>query len=270
MTTAGCNSSGARYYAPKLAMFIQPDWFEVTQPGVGTNRYSYSFNDPVNLSDPSGNCTAWHGCEGFWGALLGGTSNDQTPDGLQDVSNFGPENSTYYADPEAFSVENNFDFDEYFSVQMRRKGSKLNVSYQQAVLSGKPVQFVVDWRVGGRLADYPTTSGRSLGRMTATISGTISEVEGSAVIDATVALSKTGNYDWSKDSGAVGNALIGVMQDQVNVKGPGNMLTSESINGAQGVDWDFFGNGHPVRVEIMRHYHFNMTVPFRGPAIWIP
>ncbi|MEJ2019329.1 MAG: hypothetical protein P8X51_13885 [Maritimibacter sp.] len=36
-------------------MFIQPDWFEVTKQGVGTNRYAYSFNDPVNGSDPSGN-----------------------------------------------------------------------------------------------------------------------------------------------------------------------------------------------------------------------
>ena len=52
---SGLQFRGARYYDPKLAMFIQPDWFEVTQPGVGTNRYSYSFNDPVNLSDPTGN-----------------------------------------------------------------------------------------------------------------------------------------------------------------------------------------------------------------------
>jgi hypothetical protein len=40
---------------PELGMFIQPDWFEVTEFGVGTNRYAYSFNDPVNLRDPSGN-----------------------------------------------------------------------------------------------------------------------------------------------------------------------------------------------------------------------
>ncbi|WP_294227006.1 polymorphic toxin-type HINT domain-containing protein [uncultured Shimia sp.] len=37
------------------AMFIQPDWLDPTEPGVGTNRYSYSFNDPVNFKDPGGN-----------------------------------------------------------------------------------------------------------------------------------------------------------------------------------------------------------------------
>jgi hypothetical protein len=37
------------------AMFIQPDWFEPTEPGVGTNRYSYSLNDPINNLDPEGN-----------------------------------------------------------------------------------------------------------------------------------------------------------------------------------------------------------------------
>jgi len=31
----------------------------VTQPGVGTNRYAYSFNDPVNKRDVSGNYTIY-------------------------------------------------------------------------------------------------------------------------------------------------------------------------------------------------------------------
>ncbi|KAJ56710.1 hypothetical protein ACMU_07160 [Actibacterium mucosum KCTC 23349] len=54
---AGLQFLNARYYDPKLGLFIQPDWFEVTEPGVGTNRYSYSFNDPINLMDPNGNVT---------------------------------------------------------------------------------------------------------------------------------------------------------------------------------------------------------------------
>lgn len=45
----------AWYYDPKLALFVQSDWFQVTETGVGTNRFSYAFNDPVNPLDPSGN-----------------------------------------------------------------------------------------------------------------------------------------------------------------------------------------------------------------------
>lgn len=36
------------------ARFISPDTLDPTMPGVGTNRYSYSLNDPINKSDPNG------------------------------------------------------------------------------------------------------------------------------------------------------------------------------------------------------------------------
>ena len=52
---AGLQYLNARYYDPKLGMFLQPDWFEVTAAGVGTNRYAYAGGDPVNGSDPGGN-----------------------------------------------------------------------------------------------------------------------------------------------------------------------------------------------------------------------
>jgi RHS repeat-associated protein len=54
---AGLQYLNARYYDPELSLFLQPDWFEVTTPGVGTNRFSYSFNDPINKWDPNGNQT---------------------------------------------------------------------------------------------------------------------------------------------------------------------------------------------------------------------
>jgi hypothetical protein len=36
------------------ARFISPDDWDPTLPGVGTNRYAYSHNDPINRSDPNG------------------------------------------------------------------------------------------------------------------------------------------------------------------------------------------------------------------------
>ncbi|WP_179296127.1 RHS repeat-associated core domain-containing protein [Mesorhizobium sp. WSM4312] len=44
----------ARYMDPVLGRFISPDDWDPTLPGVGTNRYAYAQNDPVNKSDPNG------------------------------------------------------------------------------------------------------------------------------------------------------------------------------------------------------------------------
>jgi RHS repeat-associated protein len=71
---AGLQYLNARYYDPVLGMFIQPDWFDVMKPGVGTNRFGYSFNDPINLADPSGNDTIYKDIDGdgyseFYGTI---------------------------------------------------------------------------------------------------------------------------------------------------------------------------------------------------------
>jgi hypothetical protein len=55
-------------------MFIQPDWFEVTKPGVGTNRYAYAGDDPVNGMDPGGN--SW--LDGAWDGVFGAGSFNST------------------------------------------------------------------------------------------------------------------------------------------------------------------------------------------------
>ncbi len=44
----------ARYMDPKFGRFISPDNWDPTVEGVGTNRYAYAGNDPVNRSDPNG------------------------------------------------------------------------------------------------------------------------------------------------------------------------------------------------------------------------
>ena len=45
---------GASFGQAANARFISPDDWDPTKPGVGTNRYAYSENDPVNKSDPNG------------------------------------------------------------------------------------------------------------------------------------------------------------------------------------------------------------------------
>jgi RHS repeat-associated protein len=52
---AGLQYLNARYYDTRLGLFTQADWFDVRMAGVGTNRFAYSGNDPINLMDPSGN-----------------------------------------------------------------------------------------------------------------------------------------------------------------------------------------------------------------------
>ncbi|MEM7644985.1 MAG: RHS repeat-associated core domain-containing protein, partial [Pseudomonadota bacterium] len=32
----------ARYQSPELGIFVSPDWWDPTEPGVGTNRYAYA------------------------------------------------------------------------------------------------------------------------------------------------------------------------------------------------------------------------------------
>jgi RHS repeat-associated protein len=67
----GLHYLNARWYDPRLGRFLSPDWWDpvdaataraggaagVLASPVGTNRYAYAGNDPVNKSDPSGHAS---------------------------------------------------------------------------------------------------------------------------------------------------------------------------------------------------------------------
>lgn len=56
---AGLHFLNARYYDPELGIFVQPDWWDVDESQVGTNRFAYAANDPVNRFDSNGNAYEW-------------------------------------------------------------------------------------------------------------------------------------------------------------------------------------------------------------------
>ena len=54
-TDTGLNYMQARYYDPVIGRFLSSDPVGFAEGGIGYfNRYSYTFNDPINLVDPTG------------------------------------------------------------------------------------------------------------------------------------------------------------------------------------------------------------------------
>jgi len=61
----------ARYYDASLGRFLSPDWWDVSDPGVGTDRYGYSAGDPVNKADANGHVST------FLESLIYGNDEDR-------------------------------------------------------------------------------------------------------------------------------------------------------------------------------------------------
>jgi RHS repeat-associated protein len=60
LDSTGLYYYGARYYDPTIGRFVSPDTFNLdfSYP-QGFNRYSYVFNNPLRLTDPTGNWPPW-------------------------------------------------------------------------------------------------------------------------------------------------------------------------------------------------------------------
>ena len=75
-----CSMISVSFGSAANARFISPDDWDPTKQGVGTNRYAYSENDPINKSDPNGHAGIGHN---------GGPPLDPAdPDGDGDIAGF--------------------------------------------------------------------------------------------------------------------------------------------------------------------------------------
>ncbi len=86
---ANLKPSAGQWHATRIR-YISPDSWDPTIPGVGTNRYSYSQNDPINKSDPNGHAS---GYAGPGGPCSGCMEASELADGLQmglDVAGLAP------------------------------------------------------------------------------------------------------------------------------------------------------------------------------------
>ena len=70
------------------ARFISPDTLDPTLPGVGTNRYAYGQNDPVNNSDPNGHISLREIASRFIGREMSKTKDaiEKTAENIRDNS----------------------------------------------------------------------------------------------------------------------------------------------------------------------------------------
>lgn len=167
---AGLQYLNARYYDPELALFIQPDWFEVIEPGVGGNRYSYSFNDPVNKMDPNGNAysnpndTDADRAQGIAvGQNPGSTSTsfgDFNNDGLQDKAT-----TTFGENGNVSSIGYSFGFDP---AESDPNGGSLVQKSTQSWLKNKvrPIGLVKNKKTG-RVESVLTANSRNTAAKTA-------------------------------------------------------------------------------------------------------
>lgn len=111
----------ARYMDPVLGRFISPDDWDPTKEGVGTNRYAYAQNDPINKSDPNGH--SWASAVGkalgavkdALGKMFGGAGKNAAKNG--DNAGGAARESTPSVDPRKAAN------DEGFTTADKKKGS---------------------------------------------------------------------------------------------------------------------------------------------------
>ncbi len=138
---AGLQYLNARYYDPKLALFIQPDWFEVEKLGVGTNRFAYSFNDPVNKRDPGGN-TFKDVMRDIFGAFAGKSYGDSMSDAemRSTASHVGKETAKAIATAPKWAAYELID--AYDEIQQNSVVGSIAMPNRVGIMKGDPLEIL--------------------------------------------------------------------------------------------------------------------------------
>lgn len=223
------------------AMFTQPDWFDPTNPIVGTNRYAYSHNDPVNITDPNGNCTNDAACEGEWDDPTKTADDIQNEDAVAYASIYDGR-STYALDPKELG------FDGFLDIGTTLQGyisggsnayieSDLKRALDEAIATGKPVEFSVSALTISLsiLEKGFTDAGQIYGDFRVDINGNISAdgYGNYSINDATAEIFQGENYDFKidNDKRKITNYFIDAAGRRPNMNGPNiNRVQSRTRN----------------------------------------
>jgi RHS repeat-associated protein len=139
---SGLDYSGMRFYNSRIGRFMTPDPVNASgETPQALNRYSYAFNDPVNVSDSRGRYPRdEHQYVTFiMGALIG------RPDAATVAQGAGDADSIFNATTGLFGLGAVINFGQHFGVPCNMDNSCSSDSYQL----GKDVHLVEDMSVGG-------------------------------------------------------------------------------------------------------------------------
>lgn len=130
----------ALFASQASALFIQADWLDPTQLGVGTNRYAYSGNDPINRLDPNGNSWLDRGFDKVFGENsfnnTFGDSGSRWSD--QTFGNEAERNyAQFHADVETHNQSRSFDPTQHGYPQSSYPEDKEAYAYNSQFASGQ-------------------------------------------------------------------------------------------------------------------------------------